>query len=92
MTKQPRHRPRRVFENAERVIIECDLRECPHCGQALKPRNTWHMRKTVQTLQGPVIVGGKTRECANLRIPVKSSSESGPCRPVRSEATLVESL
>ena len=65
MTKQPRHRPRRVFENAERLIVECDLSECPHCGQALKARNTWHMRKTVQTLKGPVIVGGKTRECAN---------------------------
>ena len=65
MTKQPGHRPRRVFENAERLIVECDLSECPHCGQALKARNTWHMRKTVQTLKGPVIVGGKTRECAN---------------------------
>jgi hypothetical protein len=27
-----------------------------------------------------------------MRIPVMSSTESGPCRPVRSEATLVESL
>ena len=65
MAKQPRHRPTRVFENAKRVIIECDLSECPHCGQALKSRNTWHMRKTVQTMKGPLIVGGKTRECAN---------------------------
>jgi hypothetical protein len=65
MAKQPRHRPTRVFENAKRVIIECDLSECPHCGQALKSRNTWHMRKTVQTIEGPLIVGGKTRECAN---------------------------
>jgi hypothetical protein len=65
MVKQPRHRPTRVFENSEKVIIECDLSECPHCGQRLKPRNTWHMRKTVQTMNGPLIVGGKTRECAN---------------------------
>jgi hypothetical protein len=65
MAKQPRHRPTRVFENAKRVIIECDLSECPHCGQALKSRNTWHMRKTVQTMKEPLIVGGKTRECAN---------------------------
>lgn len=65
MAKQPRHRPTRVFENAKRVILECDLSECPHCGQALKSRNTWHMRKTVQTMKGPLIVGGKTRECAN---------------------------
>lgn len=65
MNKQPRHRPKRVFENTERLIIECDLSECPHCGQSLKPRNTWHMRKTVQTMKGAVFVGGKTRECAN---------------------------
>ena len=65
MAKQPRHRPTRIFENAEKVILECDLSECPHCGQRLKPRNTWHMRKTVQTMKGPLIVGGKTRECAN---------------------------
>ena len=65
MAKQPRHRPIRIFEHAEKVILECDLSECPHCGQRLKPRNTWHMRKTVQTMNGPLIVGGKTRECAN---------------------------
>jgi hypothetical protein len=65
MVKQPRHRPTRVFENAEKVIFECDLMTCPHCGQRLKARNTWHMRKTVQTMKGALIVGGKTRECAN---------------------------
>lgn len=65
MAQQPRHRPTRVFENATKVIVECDLSECPHCGQRLKPRNTWHMRKTVQSMKGPLIVGGKTRECAN---------------------------
>jgi hypothetical protein len=65
MSKQPRHRPKRVFENAKRLVIECDLSECPHCGQPLKARNTWHMRKTVQTLDGPLFIGGKTRECAN---------------------------
>jgi hypothetical protein len=54
-----------VFENATKVIVECDLSECPHCGQRLKPRNTWHMRKTVQSMKGPLIVGGKTRECVN---------------------------
>lgn len=65
MVKQPRHRPKRTFEDAQRMIVECDLAECPHCGEALKPRNTWHMRKTVQTLRGPVFVAGKTNECAN---------------------------
>ena len=52
MAQQPRHRPTRVFENATKVIVECDLSECPHCGQRLKPRNTWHMRKTVQSMKG----------------------------------------
>jgi hypothetical protein len=67
MEKRPRHRPTRVFPHAEKVIVECDLNECPHCNLPLRPRNTWHMRKTVQTLQGPLRVSGKTRECANPR-------------------------
>jgi len=65
MPKQPRHRPVRKFENAKRVIIECDIDECPHCGEALQARNTWHMKKTVQTLAGPLYVAGKSKECAN---------------------------
>lgn len=64
MRKQPRHRPCRKFENAKRLVLECEL-ECPHCREELKPRNTWHMRKTVQTLEGPIFVGGKTKECTN---------------------------
>ncbi len=32
MEKQPRHRPKRKFPDAERIIVECDLEECPHCG------------------------------------------------------------
>jgi hypothetical protein len=47
------------------VILECDLETCPHCGELLDFRNTWHMRKYVQTLKGPLFVAGKTRECAN---------------------------
>jgi len=65
MEKQTRHRPTRHFEEVKREIVECDLSNCPHCGEALKARNTWHMRKTIQTLQGPVFVAGKTKECAN---------------------------
>lgn len=62
MTKPPRHRPRRVFEKAERVIIECELRECPHCGQRLKPRQPWHIRKTIQTLSGPLFVADNCKD------------------------------
>ena len=65
MPGQPRHRPQRRFPEAERRIIECDLDTCVHCGQPLHPRKWWHMRKTVQTLQGPTFVAGKSKECAN---------------------------
>ena len=65
MTKQPRHRPRREFSSAKRIIVECDLDICPHCEARLSPRMPWHMKKTVQTLQGPLFVAGKSKECSN---------------------------
>lgn len=65
MSKQPRHRPRRSFPNAERVIVDCELEECIHCGEPLVPSKTWHMRKTVQTLNGPLFVAGKSKQCVN---------------------------
>ena len=65
MEKQARHRPRRFFEEVKREIVECDLANCPHCGEVLKPRPPWHMHKTVQTLQGPIFVAGKSKECVN---------------------------
>lgn len=65
MEKRPRHRPRRRFPDAKRIMVECDLATCPHCGQALRGRRAWHVRKTIQTLQGPLFVAGKSRECAH---------------------------
>jgi len=65
MEKQPRHRPTRKFENAKRLIMECELVACPHYGEVLQTRHTWHMRKTIQTLEGPLFVAGKTKKCAN---------------------------
>ena len=65
MEKQPRHRPPRKFENAKCVILDCELTACPHCGEPLTARRTWHMRKTIQTLEGPLFVAGKTKECAH---------------------------
>lgn len=62
---QPRHRPRRRFPQAERQIIECELDTCPSCGQPLRPRQPWHMRKTVQTLKGPRFIAGRSKECVN---------------------------
>ena len=65
MQKLPRHRPHREFPHAKRLIIDCDLEVCPICGSILKPRRPWHTRKTIQTLQGPLFVAGKSKECAN---------------------------
>ena len=65
MQKRPRHRPHREYPNAKRIIIDSDLRTCPICESVLKPRRPWHMRKTIQTLKGPVFVAGKSKECAN---------------------------
>lgn len=65
MNKQPRHRPRRNFPNARRVIVDCELEECAHCGQPLESSKTWHMRKYIQTMDGPVFVAGKSKKCTN---------------------------
>ena len=65
MNKQPRHRPRRSFPNAKRVIVECELNRCVHCKQPLEPSKTWHMRKSVQTMDGPLFVAGKSKKCIN---------------------------
>ena len=62
---QPRHRPRRRFPQAERQIIECELDTCPSCGQLLRPRKPWHMRKAIQTLNGPRFIAGRSKECVN---------------------------
>lgn len=65
MEKLPRHRPQRDFPNAKRIIFDCDLCECIHCGSLLAPRKPWHMSKTVQTMNGPVFVAGKSKTCVN---------------------------
>lgn len=65
MQKRPRHRPQREYPNAKRIIVDCDLETCPICDSDLEPRRPWHMRKTIQTLSGPVFVAGKSKACAN---------------------------
>jgi hypothetical protein len=65
MRKQPAHRPKRSYPDAERVIVECELERCVHCGQPLEPSGTWHMRKYVQTMDGPLFVAGKSKQCTN---------------------------
>jgi hypothetical protein len=61
--KRPRHRPQRSFPNAKRVILDCELVRCVHCGRPLVPSGTWHMRKYVQTMRGPLFVAGKSKIC-----------------------------
>jgi hypothetical protein len=65
MSKQPRHRPRRSFPKAKRVIVECEQEKCIHCEQPLVGSKTWHVRKYVQTLEGPLFVAGKSKRCVN---------------------------
>ncbi len=65
IVKKPRHRRQRSFPDAQRIIVECELTECIHCGKNLVNRRAWHMRKTVQTMSGAVFVAGKSKECKN---------------------------
>lgn len=61
--KGTRHRPQRSYPDAERVILECELETCVHCSRPLVPSGTWHMRKYVQTMTGPLFVAGKSKTC-----------------------------
>jgi hypothetical protein len=98
MEKRPRHRPQRKYPEAQRQIFVSEMEACIHCGGRLKLRPNWHVRKTIQTMKGPQFLAGRAKICTNpecrhcVRIPVMSSTDSGSCRPVRSEATLVETL
>ncbi|AVH71166.1 MULE transposase [Nostoc sp. 'Lobaria pulmonaria (5183) cyanobiont'] len=63
--KKPRHRPQRYFPDAKRIIVKCERELCIHCNTILVSLPSWHMRKTIQTLNGAVFVAGKGKECAN---------------------------
>jgi len=65
MSKRPAHRPQRRYPDAERVIIECELEECIHCGGKLECSGTWHVRKYVQTMGVPLFVAGKSKQCGS---------------------------
>jgi len=62
-SKRPAHRSKRRYPDAERVIVESELEECVHCGGPLVSSGTWHMRKYVQTMNGPLFVAGKSKKC-----------------------------
>jgi len=65
MEKRPRHRPKRAYPDAKRQIFTSELRVCPHCGRELEIRRNWHVRKTIQTLNGPRFLAGRAKECTN---------------------------
>ena len=65
MKKRAAHRPQRRYPDAERVIIESEMEECVHCGGKLAPSDTWHVRKYVQTMKGPLFVAGKSKKCVS---------------------------
>lgn len=69
MEKRPKHRPKREYPEARREIYVSGVINCVHCGAELKVRPNWHMRKTIQTLKGPLFVAGKAKACVNAECP-----------------------
>jgi hypothetical protein len=65
MEKRARHRPHRVYPDAQRILLDCELETCSVCGSRLQRRRPWHAWKTIQTLAGPVFLAGKSKECSN---------------------------
>lgn len=65
MEKRPRHRIVRRYPEAKRQIFVSELDTCVHCGTELKLRPNWHMRKTIQTMQGPLFLAGRAKMCTN---------------------------
>lgn len=65
MEKRPRHRPVRKYPEAKRQIFVSEVRHCVHCGSELRVRPNWHMRKTIQTMKGPLFLAGRAKVCTN---------------------------
>ena len=65
MEKRPRHRPVRRYPEAKRQIFVSAMNTCVHCGTELKLRPNWHVRKTIQTLNGPQFLAGRAKICTN---------------------------
>lgn len=65
MEKRARHRPHRVYPDAQRILLDCELETCSVCGSPLQRRRPWHAWKTIQTMAGPVFLAGKSKECSD---------------------------
>lgn len=65
MEKRPRHRPTRKCPGTKRQIYIGEVSNCVHCGSELRVRRNWHMRKTIQTMKGPLSLAGRAKVCVN---------------------------
>ena len=65
MEKRPRHRPTRKYPGRKRRIYVSEVSNCVHCGSELRVRRNWHMRKSIQTMKGPLVLAGRAKECVN---------------------------
>jgi hypothetical protein len=65
MEKRARHRPHRVYPDAQRILLDCELETCSVCGSRLQRRRPWHAWKTIQTMAGPIFLAGKSKECSD---------------------------
>ena len=66
MEKRVRQRPKRRYPEAKRQIFVSEVNVCAHCGTELKLRPNWHVRKTIQTLNGPLFLAGRAKICTNV--------------------------
>ena len=69
MEKRAPHRPVRRYPEAKRQIFVSEVKTCVHCGGELRLRPNWHVRKTIQTLKGPLFVAGRAKVCTNAECP-----------------------
>lgn len=60
MSKTAKH-----LEVQERHIYHPEVKECPHCNEALRARRNYKWRKTVQHLDRVAYVASQARECVN---------------------------
>ena len=65
MEKRPHHRPTRKYPGRKRRIYVSEVSNCVHCGSELRVRRNWHMRKSIQTMKGPLVLAGRAKECVN---------------------------
>jgi hypothetical protein len=81
MAKQPKHRLHHKFPGAKRVIVECDLSLCLHCGSVFRPRKSRHSREHARTLDGPALcpAEAKSEPVRLAAIRANTTTRAGSC-------------